>query len=393
MSWDIVSIDDICTEITDGTHYTPTYTSMGIPFLSVKDLTNGSISFADCRYISEEEHSKLTKRCKPEKGDVLYTKVGTTGVAKAVDIDDDFSIFVSVALLKLKQNMFPKFIELSLNSEFTRKQAEHLTQGAANRNLVLKDLRRITLFCTSYDEQRRITAEIERQFAIVEKAKQAATEQLAAAQSLNAAFLRDVFEGNEWKRIPLGELCERIYSGGTPRTTVKEYFNGDIPWVTSKDMKFDVISDSQIRITKKAVAESSAKLVPQYSMLMVVRSGILKHSLPVAVNSVEIAINQDLKAFIPKKNINAFYLKNAVTAYASELLKNVRATTADNIEMDIVKGLEIPVPPLETQKQISKQIEVYYEKANKMITAIQSQLDTIAAMPAAILRQAFRGQI
>lgn len=74
-----VTIENICNDISDGTHFTPTYVTHGIPFLSVKDLSKGHISFYDCKYISSEEHKKLIKRCNPQFGDVLYTKVGTTG--------------------------------------------------------------------------------------------------------------------------------------------------------------------------------------------------------------------------------------------------------------------------------------------------------------------------
>ena len=72
-------LGDICRQITDGTHQTPRYIESGVPFLSVKDITTGQIRFDACRRISLEEHAELTKRCKPELGDVLLTKVGTTG--------------------------------------------------------------------------------------------------------------------------------------------------------------------------------------------------------------------------------------------------------------------------------------------------------------------------
>ena len=242
-------------------------------------------------------------------------------------------------------------------------------------------------------EQRRIAAEIERQLAAVDRAKTAAEEQLAFARKLNAAFLREVFEENEWETVKLGDLCKRIYSGGTPSTHVKEYYQGTIPWVTSKDMKSDIIIDSQMHISQSAIKESSSKLVPPHSMLMVVRSGILKHILPVAVNTIEVAINQDLKAFIPNETVDAYYLMYVVKAYSHKLLSTVRATTADNIQLERITDLAIPLPPIEEQRRVVEKIERQSEKTNRILAVAQSQLDNINAMPAAILRQAFSGQI
>ncbi len=84
--WEWTKLDSLCYLITDGTHYTPTYTPSGVPFLSVKDVTGGKIDFRHTRFISPKEHDALSKRCKPEFENVLFTKVGTTGIAKVIGL-------------------------------------------------------------------------------------------------------------------------------------------------------------------------------------------------------------------------------------------------------------------------------------------------------------------
>ena len=190
-----VTIDSICDEITDGTHFTPIYIDKGIPFLSVKDLTKGFISFDDCRYITVEEHKKLIKRCNPQYGDVLYTKVGTTGIAKAIDVKTDFSIFVSVALLKLKKDISPIFIEKALNLPFCRKQAEKLTQGATNKNLVIKDLKKIKLFCPDYSEQQKIVSILENIDDKLNFLSKSLVEQSSHINALSQSVLRKAYQG------------------------------------------------------------------------------------------------------------------------------------------------------------------------------------------------------
>ena len=89
-TWKWVRLGEVLYKLTDGAHSTPKYTEEGIPFISVKDLSSGYLNFDSCKYITEEEHSILFNRCNPEFGDVLLTKVGTTGIPVIVDTDKQF---------------------------------------------------------------------------------------------------------------------------------------------------------------------------------------------------------------------------------------------------------------------------------------------------------------
>ncbi len=110
-----------------------------------------------------------------------------------------------------------------------------------------------------------------------------------------------------WEVKRIKNIIKSINSGGTPKTEKEEYWNGNIPWVSSKDMKFDIIHSTVDTITEIAIKESATRLIETNSLLLVVRSGILKHSLPVAINSVPVAINQDLKAIKTKKEVAISY--------------------------------------------------------------------------------------
>ncbi len=193
--WESKTLEDVCRDISDGTHFTPEYIDSGIPFLSVKNIREYGIFFEDCRFISVKQHQDFCKRCKPEKGDVLYTKVGTTGIAKAIDIEQEFSIFVSVALLKLGSLVVPEYLETVLNSPICRKQAETLTQGAANRNLVLKDLKRINFPLPSILKQQQIVAEVSSKMENVKTLENSLKSQLEAINQIPSAILRKAFNG------------------------------------------------------------------------------------------------------------------------------------------------------------------------------------------------------
>jgi type I restriction enzyme S subunit len=102
LGWKWVRLDDICNLITDGTHKTPRYITQGVRFISIANLRPfKSLDFSSYeKYISIEEHKELTKRCKPEKDDILVSKIGTLGIAKRIDFDEEVSIFVGLALVK-----------------------------------------------------------------------------------------------------------------------------------------------------------------------------------------------------------------------------------------------------------------------------------------------------
>lgn len=165
VSWSWCRLGHILLKLSDGTHSTPKYQSTGIPFLSVKDVSNGVLDFSTCKYIAEPEHKELYSRCNPEYGDLLLTKVGTTGIPAIVDTRDEFSLFVSVALLKFNQDLiYNKFLLYEILSPLVQKQAEENTRGVGNKNWVMRDIAKTLIVIPPIEEQYRIVDMIERIF-------------------------------------------------------------------------------------------------------------------------------------------------------------------------------------------------------------------------------------
>ena len=121
--WKKDRLGNICHKITDGTHKTPIYQDSGVVFLSARNIKNGILSFANHKFISEEEHLELTKRCKPEMGDVMLSKSGSLGDAVAIPkLPFSFSIFESLALIKLKKDvLLPEYLQQYLNSPLSKR--------------------------------------------------------------------------------------------------------------------------------------------------------------------------------------------------------------------------------------------------------------------------------
>lgn len=160
-----------------------------------------------------------------------------------------------------------------------------------------------------------------------------------------------------WAKIPLGHLGE-ILGGSTPSKANAEFWNGDIPWVSPKDMKRPVIHDSEDHISAKALAETSLKAVPPKSLLMVVRGMILVHSFPVALTAREVTINQDMKALVPPEEISDYLLMylQATKAVIVGLVDRSSHGTCKLISEKLWSHI-VCLPPLPEQHRIVAKVD------------------------------------
>src|SRR5699024_6643304 len=138
--WEWVRLGDIASQITDCVHKTPNYIEEGVPFLSVKNISKGFLDFSDTKFVSQEEHEEMIKRCNPEKGDILLCRIGTLGKAIAIHEGREFSIFVSLGLLKLMDNSLSNFIEMVMKSPMFYKQIDQVkVTGSHTDKINLRD--------------------------------------------------------------------------------------------------------------------------------------------------------------------------------------------------------------------------------------------------------------
>ena len=193
MRWSETTIGDECFYIKDGPHKSLPDIGKendGHPFISVRNIVNGYIDFSTARYISDEDYANAIKKCHPEKGDMLYSKGGTTGIAKLIDIDEEFANWVHVAVLKFdKFKLNGIFFENMLNGDYCFEQSQRLTKGIANRDLVLSAMAQIKMY--------RPPMELQEQFADfvnqVDKSKVAIQAALDKSQLLFDSLMQKYF--------------------------------------------------------------------------------------------------------------------------------------------------------------------------------------------------------
>jgi type I restriction enzyme S subunit len=163
---------------------------------------------------------------------------------------------------------------------------------------------------------------------------------------------------SSWRWVRLRDIG-RLKGGGTPSKARDDFWHGDIPWVSPKDMKVDYLNGAQLSITDAAIKNSAVNLVEPQSILFVVRGMILAHSFPVAISKAPLTINQDMKALVPRQIEMSEYLLRALKGLKPEILKKVQRSSHGTcrIEGKDYSDFPIPLPPLAEQHRIVAKVD------------------------------------
>ena len=194
--WVESRLDDVCDLITCGVAKRPDYVASGVPFLSAKNVKNGQIVWSGFQSVSEETHQALTKNNKPKLGDVLYTRVGSYGEAAIVDREDDFSVFVSLTLIKTKPTLLNTFLKYYLNSSSIKQLASKSISGSGVGNLNVGTVRQFPIQLPSISEQRNICGKLGALQEEIQRLESIYQQKLAALAALKKSLLHQAFTGN-----------------------------------------------------------------------------------------------------------------------------------------------------------------------------------------------------
>jgi len=172
--WEMVELGEVCTKITDGSHFSPSTTDEGYPYVTVKDLTDGIIDFEGSKKVTEKDYLELVKNgCQPKLNDVLFSKDGTVGKTALVNFEKEFVVLSSLAMISpdLKKTI-PNYIYHVLSTDWFINKAINQKTGVAIKRIVLKTLKTITIPLPNIESQGQIVAQIEKEQALVNANKQ-----------------------------------------------------------------------------------------------------------------------------------------------------------------------------------------------------------------------------
>jgi type I restriction enzyme, S subunit len=414
--WNVGYIKRLTKRITDGAHISPETENGVYAFISTKDVKDNSLDFDNCLRTSVENYEYLVRNgCKPMAGDVLFSKDGTIGRTIVVKEEQDFVVASSLIIISPDQSILsPVFLNYLCQSSMTVSQVECLVKGAGLPRLSIQNLLRIVGAFPSLNEQRSISTFLDRETAKIDeliteqqrlidllKEKRQAVISHAVTKGLNPdvpmkktaiEWLGEVPE--HWKLEQLKSFTT-FSGGGTPSRENLKYWNGNIPWVSPKDMKTECIHGAEEFITEEGLNASSATLQHPGQVLMVVRSGILKHTIPVAINQVSVALNQDMKALNFSGNCSShFFLRWAQGLNNLLLLVWAKqGATVESIEQSYLAKTIVPLPPYEEQQLIITFLDRAITEFDELIAEAQHAIALLQERRTAIISAAVTGKI
>lgn len=483
--WEWEFLGNLAVKITDGTHHSPTNDSNGTyKYVSAKNIKNNGVQLSNITYVSEEAHEEIYSRCNPEFGDILYIKDGaTTGICCINNLEEEFSMLSSVALIKNSREFVNEYLLGVFRSPYYYDLMRAGMSGVAITRVTLKKLKNSIVPLPPLAEQKAIVQVVDQLFQEVEQLEQLTEQRVQLKQDYVTSAMHQLASGDtarEWASVhphfhtffdegptikklretilqlavqgkltakwrqahpdvePASALLERIKAekaqliaekkirkekalapigevpyavpegwewcrlkrvglitgGGTPSKRNLKFWDGDIPWVSPKDMKTEFITKSQDNITIEGVNNSSAKLIPKGSILVVGRSGILKRKLPVAINNVECAVNQDMKVIIPYIIETNIFIQKALWGLENIILNRFvkYGMTVHSLKYADFELMPFPLPPLPEQQAIVAEVNRLMALCDALEAAAATREAQVEQLMQAVLREVFKGE-
>jgi len=402
--WRWVRLGEVCEKVSKGT--TPTtygysFVSEGIPFLRAEDITGGPVDFSSVEFhITKETHDFL-KRSKLRPGDLLITIAGTLGRVGYIPEDAPESncnqavAFARIDSRKADVEFLCYILQVpEIASSFIGSKA-----GGTIQNLNLAQVRSIEIPLPPLPEQKRIAAKIQELMQEVERARAACEKQLEAAKALPAAYLRQVFESEEakkWERKRLGEVCE--INPGRPKnfTRSPETPTTFVP-MTAVDERTGTIAKPEIvpysKVSKGyTYFEEGDVLFAKITPCMQNGKHVIAKNLidGIGFGTTEFHVLRPSGDVLPEW-VHFFirqphFLKEATLYFTG-------AVGQQRVPEEFLSNYIIPIPSLPVQERIIAELKEKMSRADKLRKSIEKQLEAINALPQAILRKAFRGEL
>jgi len=398
-NWVTKNLDEVCELITCGVAARPQYVDDGIPFLSAKNVKEGKIVWNGYNCISEKTHKELTKINEPLIGDILYTRVGSYGEAAVIEDDFEFSVFVSLTLIKVDKNILNNyFLKHYLNSDFVKNLAKKSISGSGVGNLNVGTVREFPISIPPLAEQQRIVSILDEAFAAIAKAKANAEQNLNNAKQLFESYLQSVFEkkGDGWEEKCLEDLADEKCTLSYGIVQPGEEYSEGLPIIRPTDLTAKFITLKGLKLINPKLAEGYKRTnLTGDELLLCVRgstgivsiatnelkgANVTRGIVPIRFNSK--IINQDYGYYLLISN----YIQKQIKAktYGAALMQ---------INIGDLRKILTPYPSLTEQQTIVKKLDALSTETKKLETIYQNKIQDLEELKKSILQKAFSGEL
>ncbi|MCW4601565.1 restriction endonuclease subunit S [Janibacter hoylei] len=382
-----VALGDACDVITDGTHYTPTDVGSGVPFLTVKDLSDRGLDFDGCAHITESDFLDADAgRSAPRAGDVLFSKDGTVGKVHVVEEGRRFAVLSSLAILRPSEHVDSKFMGRMLATPHVLDQASKRKSGSAIRRIILSDLRKVMIPLPSLSEQRRIAALLDHADALRAKRRRI----LAHLDDLTQSTFVDMFghpvTGSRCPRAAVGSIAE-VRTGNSPSRAIPENFGDAIEWVKSDNLAGGFVERASEGLSARG--KSVARIAPAGSVLVTCIAGSAASIGRAAVADREVAFNQQINAVLPSGDIHPYFLLTQFKVAPDLVRAKSTGGMKGMVSKSAFQAIEILLPPLGDQREFAKRMEWVFALRARVEGLVRLDDELFASLQS----RAFKGEL
>lgn len=387
-----VALSEVCDISSGGTpsRSTPEFFNGDIPWAKISDIENADngVIYKTEEQISVDGLKNIRGKLFP-KGALLFAMYGSIG--KTAIAGKELSTNQAILGIRPKADGDIDLSYLKCWFDSNKQKLINQGRGVALKNLSATIIRNLEIELPLLDDQKRIAHLLGKVEGLIARRKQHLQQLDDLLKSVFLEMFGDPVRNEKgWDTVPFHKVGKFI-SGGTPSKSRDDFWDGDFPWVSPKDMKVTKVGDATDHISAKVFEETSLKRIAPDSLLIVVRGMILAHSFPVAINTVEVAINQDMKAIKPAKEINVIYLHNCLVALKRQILKLISTAGHGTRKFDSIamQKLFVPKPPEELQNQFAAIVE----KVEGIKSRYQQSLTDLESLYGALSQKAFKGEL
>lgn len=346
--WEVKKLSELCRLIVDGTHFTPKYVNNGIPFYSVENVTGNN--FTDTKFISPEEHAKLVRRCKAEKGDILLTRIGSLGETKLLDWDVDASIYVSLALLKPRDSVIGNYLySYSKSRQFVKDIEKRSLINATPQKINMGDIGNVPIpIPRDETEQRAIAAALSDVDALLAAldaliAKKRLVKQGAMQELLTGKRRLPGFSG-EWETKQLGGAAAVVMGQSPVGTSYNR--NGIGAPLINGPTEFTDKYPIKIQWTSQPT-----KFCKNGDLLLCVRGSSTGR---INISNDEYCIGRGVAAIRAKAGADTSFITFQVDSAIKSILTLTTGSTFPNIDGKSIRAIEFVLPSLAEQQAIAE---------------------------------------
>jgi len=390
--WNPKRLDEIAVLTSSKRVYLADYVDEGIPFYRGKEITElkQNIIPKNILYITEDRFNDFKdKYGAPKQEDILITAVGTLGNVYRVKTNSEFYFKDGnlIWLRKVKENSI--FLEQLI--DWKKHELIKVSIGSTQKALTIIELNKVIFLIPTLPEQTRIAnflTAIDKRINLLQKKKiQLEQYKKGIMQKLFSQTIRfkDKNGNNfpDWEEKKLGEVCEKMQSGGTPKSTNKKYYNGNISFLSINDMTTQgkYLHHTAKTITHEGLDNSSSWLVPINSLIYSMYASVGF----VSINKIPIATSQAVINMILKKDIYLEYLYYYLLSFKERIGKYIETGTQGNINAQIVKSFVIPFPTKAEQQKIAS----FLSSIDTSIDKLQLTIDNSQLFKKGLLQKMF----